>query len=526
MYKLLIVDDEIWIRQRLCETVDWKSIEIDTVLSARNGKEALEISRESHPDLLITDIRMPIIDGIGLLKNFENEGIQVKTIILSGYDEFQYAQQAMKFGVKEYLLKPIDAVQLLEAAKRCINEIKAESKQKSILESLDNQIRKNRPLLKKYYLHALLADAPLGEDLTADLRTSMYSDVLSHICLVTLFPSRQSARETEEKANSFIESVLSKQFFSVERLSLHLRETAYVVSSVLSLPELEEKAEAVIESIRREFGKTDNEPPMIGRGCSCESLFAISVSFRQAHQAVQGFKPKYDNEELPSRDIPVILTPFALSSNLERIKARINEKDREGAKSEALELLGAISRQNPNPLSLKILFSEFFYSIIKDSRELSAALRDLSIVGGDLVNLINGISGIESFESSIDRAILLFIGYMERAMSERKPKKVIDNALDYMRKHFPEPISLCMMADMMSLNPSYFSKLFAKETGKSFVKVLKGIRMQHAVELMKDPSLKIYEIAERCGFSDVQYFSRVFKEEEDMSPTEFRDKIV
>lgn len=528
MYTLLIVDDEIWIRQRLCETVDWKSIGIDTVLSARNGKDALEISKEALPDLIITDIRMPIIDGIGLLRNLADEGMHVKAIVLSGYDEFQYAQRAMKFGVKEYLLKPIDAAELLAAAKRCINEIKEESSQKNTLEALDKQIKKNRPFIKKYCLHALLADAPLGEDLTVDLRDSVYSDALSHICVVTLVENYQSTAEAEEKekANAFIESAFSKQFFSVERLSLQLGETAYVISSVLGTHELEEKTEAIIMEVRKKLGEKGCTPLLIARGCSCESLFAISVSFRQAHQSVRGVESNYEDAWLPNRDIPIILTPFAISDNLDGIREMIKKKDVEGAKNEAIELLRVVSRQNPNPMSLKILFSEFFYLMLKDPHGLASVQGDLSIVGEDLVSLLNEISDVDGFESSIDKLISLLIGYMDRANAEKKPKKAIDKALDYMHEHFAEPISLTALADMMALNPSYFSKLFARETGKSFVKVLKDIRMKHAVELMKDPSLKIYEIAAKCGFSDVQYFSKVFKEEEGLPPKEFRDRMV
>ena len=146
--RLLIAEDELWLRKRLVSTIDWSSYGISEVYEAEDGGEALEIALKEKPDIVITDIRMPELSGIDLMKKLNENSIFSKMIVVSGYDDFEYAQGALRMGAINYLLKPVDEEELLDSVKRCVEELKKEKNKETVF---DKQSAASEMLMEHIY---------------------------------------------------------------------------------------------------------------------------------------------------------------------------------------------------------------------------------------------------------------------------------------------------------------------------------------------------------------------------------------
>lgn len=529
MYKLLIIDDEAWIRERLVNTIDWNKVGVEVVGEACDGKEALEKVEYLVPDIVITDIRMPCISGLEFISELKKRGSMTKIIIISGYSDFEYAQKAVKFGVNDYMLKPVHNEELLMAVGRCIENIEKEKRVHAVLDNLEKKLADNQPVLKERFYFDLI-NGYINESIVA--LNLEYFEIknkgLNHICFLVELDQEMEAGKEAYMIQMGIKNI-AQEFSCIlgecEVVSFQAGEMVIVISSDMEKSELEKQVEIIAYKVKNVVFNLFQKTVTIGIGGACEDIMKISHSFLQSRQALL-YKSYLGSDSIytvDSENLHLTAT-FNHRYSIDQITNAVNN----ASHTEALEMLGNlikdIALEVMHPIDLKVMYVDVVFSIIRSTFEYNNMKREIPVFDFEFFNQINEIDNIDDFESCLKQRIETMIDYLEKSRKGNK-RKIVQMALDFINEHFNEQITLANISEVVLLNPSYFCKIFKSETGDSFTKYLMNYRIDKAVELMGDPTLKIYEIAEQVGYNDVQYFTKIFKSIKGVTPTQYRDKV-
>lgn len=536
MYRLIIVDDEDWIRERLKHTVDWGRMGIEVIGEASDGEEALEMTERLLPDIVITDIRMPCIDGLEYIKRIRDSRNDVKVIIISGYSDFEYARKAIKLGAFDYILKPVEDENLTGVMERCIEAIDTEKSKELLFSKAREQIKESLPVLKKEFLINLVNDY-FNSD--ADiLKEFSYLDIhfvsRSNICFILELDGadpEDSSDLWDKRLIQFVMCNIAQDFLAKlghnECFFSQIGEVICLVFSDAEESVLTRRVLSVSNGIRKMIKRITDHSVTIGIGRACGSISGIPASYREAGEALQyklylGSDRIYDIRSIGDEHRPNRYKPNDLETLLNNIKM--------GNKEQALSTLDAlikrVYRENPEicPLDLKLLYMDIINSVNKIVIEVNSSIEEFSSFSIRFFKQLNRLQTIEEIHDWLSDAVVRIIDILAKYKSTRK-RKVIEMAVRYVGEHYNEPITLNSVADRFYMNESYFCKVFKEEMGVSFTRYLINLRIQKATELMADPTVKIYELAAMVGYEDVQYFTKIFKSVQGVTPVQYREKI-
>ena len=529
MYRLFIVDDEDWIRERLIKTIDWNKIGIEIVGEAGNGRDALEKVGNMAPDIVITDIRMPYISGLDFISQLRQKGSGIKIIIISGYGDFEYAQKAIEFGVHDYMLKPFENEELLKVIDRCVEDIEKEKKIETVLNDLEKKLAENWPILKERFYFDLINGYINKSTVEQNLKFfNIQNKGLNHLCfLIELDKPIESGKDAYliQIGIKNITQELSSLLGRCEVLSLQAGEVVAVISSDMQRDKLEKKVQITARKAKSQIFSLFKKTVTIGIGGICDDILKIVGSFLQAHQAL--FYKSY----LGSNSIYTIENECSLLKgtikhvySIEKIKNAVNNTNRADVYKILDELLKSLDIEEMRPIDFKVIYLDIVFSIIKSTVEYNNINKDIPAFDFNFLNQINEICNFSDFSLYLKEKIEDLISYLEKSHQGKK-RKIVRMAIEFIIEHFNEQITLADVADNVMLNPSYLCKIFKDEMGVSFTNYLRDYRMEKAVKLMEDPTLKIYQIAKKVGYDDVQYFTKIFKAVKSATPNKYRDIV-
>jgi len=514
MIGVLLVDDEQFVRMGLRNLIDWRSCGYEVIGEADNGEDALHMIEENHPELVITDIRMPVLDGLELIRRVsEMEHLATKFIVVSGYDEFEYAQQAMRYGVSDFILKPVDQDEL-----------------QAILLRLRPQISKDRLSLKSAIFEALIKgetnrknieewEQTLGIQKTENLFYMFIEINDAHLSKGNtggVFPNE----EIRNLLSHSITAILSLE----EPVLLYEHHDLYgmiVTDKILSqfFGSIERFAAALQNRLSETIGKTI----IIYVGAPVQHLDQLPKAYATAKEALQY---KFVEPEGPIIYEKVSAQPLQyieLDPNLHRRLMESVEENDAVQIGEAVGQIFSVFQENRfAPEAVKTSINQCVFGVIRLIRELNgkedglASLQlmtswnDINITLGELQNLF--------FKFMSEAA-----GYIVTIRKD-KAKGFIHKVKRYIDSHFHEDITLKSLAAMFYMNPVYLGQLFKKTYGNYLHEYLLQLRMNEAKRLLRQTDLCIYEIAERIGFNNSDYFVTQFKKIEQMTPTEYRSQ--
>lgn len=531
MYRMIVVDDEAWIRERLVHTIDWDQLGFGVVHEATCGEEALALAAEVQPDLILTDIRMPHMDGLELIERLKERRLAAKVVIISGFSDFEYAKKALSLGASDYILKPVEDDDLLGVVARCLEQIETDRQKEALLKKADDQVNKRLPLLKEMLFSKLIMghkpDEQKLRDTLADF--GLTNKGLRHACLVLQVPEAE-ALPTERKPDAnFIPFVLRNLLQDLlpsvsenEIVFAHADEVMCIVSSFEGDDALARTCLTMSDDIRNIVHKIVGSALVIGLGGAVGDLLDISASYRQAKQMLlHGYLDSGRSKDTKSAAGPHKTGGYRLYDT----EALINHI-RVGNKAAALASLDQIVRENRGirPIDLKFIYIDIVNSVVRTAVEGSGAAEDFSKFSLHFFELLQQSQSTDEIHGLLGDTITRIIGFLEHSQSKKR-RKVIEKALEYMELHYTEELNLNAVAERFYLNASYFSKIFKEELGVSYTKYLMEFRVNKAAELMSDPTLKIYEISRRVGYEDVQYFTKMFKSFKGVTPGQYREKI-
>lgn len=517
-YKVFFVEDEIVTREGIRDNVDWKAFGFEFCGDAADGEMALPLVRAAKPDVLITDIKMPFMDGLQLAKIVRERMPGVKIVILSGHDEFEYAQKAIELGVTEYLLKPVTVHNLQQTLQKIATQLDRERADQENQHKLREQIEENQSLLKEKLLLRLIVGAISASDAIAQGQ-SLGMDLSAHcyrvVILKTELDDRSEAFDYSEyeHAREIVQNLVENNP-DVFLFSKDWDELILLMKG--NLPEhLEEDKDLLLAQIQKALGATRYRLA-IGIGAIQRRIADISLSFVEALAKVHntaGVAP---------------LTPAIIEQELLKMdKSACDNYMRCGSKEEIAAFFNDyLSTLNETALKSPLLKNYVFVDVV------CAAVKLIEELGGEVNQVIPELNTIETTLTQIHtldqlkEQVLLILSAAITFRDSRASSQyigMIRQAKNYIEQHYMDPdLSLSAVAAHVNLSPSHFSMVFSQECAQTFKDFLTEVRIKKARQLLRTTSLRAIDIARQVGYNDPHYFSAAFKKNTDLSPTEFR----
>ena len=522
-YKVFFVEDEIITREGIRDNVDWCASGFEFCGEAADGEIALPLLRMAQPDVLITDIKMPFMDGLQLSKIVRERMPGVKIIILSGHDEFEYAQQAIKLGVTDYLLKPVTVQSLQTALQKLIVQLDQERKEQADLKRLQEQVDENLATLRERFLFNLIVGTispteviEKGQALGLDLSARHYLVVILKIELGDR--SELYDHDEYQRVQNIVIGLIEKNP-DVFMLKRDWGDLILMMKGSTS-EYLEEERDSLLDEIGRMIAKTRYKL-VVGMGATKQQTADICQSFVEALAHIQN--PAGENKPGANQ----ILERVEL---LKVDKLAVENYLRSGVKNEFDEFVHAyLQPLGETALNSNLIRNYIFVDVVLAIAKL---VNDL---GGDVDKVIPELSSIEMIMSNIKsieqlREQVYKILCSALAYRDSQPngqyKSLIRRAKEYLEHHYTDSeLSLNEMAAQANISASHFSVVFSQETGQTFKEFLTEIRINKAKELLRMTALRSAEIAYQVGYNDPHYFSSVFKKNTGFSPIEFRSQV-
>lgn len=523
MYKVFLVEDEIVTREGIRDSVGWASAGFEFCGEASDGEIALPLLEKARPDILITDIKMPFMDGLQLCKIVRERMSWVKIIILSGHDEFQYAQEAVRLGVTEYLLKPVGAQDLRIALRKVADQLDREQEERESLQQLKHQVEDDLALRQEKFLLKLMMGGlssleaiEQGQRLGLDLIAKWYQ------VIVIEFEAGGRAELFDYDQSQQIERIISRVAGNNPDIYLSKQGVAELLLLIKgdSDDHLEQESYFLTELIKNEVENKTACSAKVGRGSPQDRIGNIHQSFAQAlanlRQArATGSTQTAANDRLDKAEL------------LDLDKSVLEEYLQCGIKAE----FGKFFEAYVEPLGEAALQSYLIRNYIFVDIILATA-KFVHQLGGDVNKVIPEINYVETLLMKIKtldqlkeetRRLLGGALAFRDNQAQNQHGAIIHQARKYIAYHYANPdLSLNDVATEVNLSPSHFSTVFSRETSETFIEYLTNIRIEKAKELLRTTTLKSFEISSQIGYNDPHYFSYVFKKHTGLSPKQFR----
>lgn len=544
-YKLLIVDDEIEVRKGIINKVDWDKLGFEIVAEGENGKEALELFEKTLPDVLLTDIKMPFMDGLQLTQAIKEKYPTTKVIVMTGFDEFEYAHKAIKLNVSEYILRPVSSQELSEILVKVKKQIDNEIADKEDVKALREYYRKSIPVLKEKFLTSLVTSIMERKDIEENsknydinLRGNSYIVSIVNIDEVKHTKFKKNNKSLNNIDNNFYEERSLFKFALlniVEEITtkynlgvVFLNDENVVILSVCNEQNREDVSNNVLkmlEELRLSIEKFLKFTVTIGVGNICNDVIYINHSYENALAALNYKIFMGDNRIIWIEDIePVSVSKVVFDENKER---SLSSCLKVGTQEEMLE---TIDKLFEDVISFKASYKDYQIYIMEILTTILKAARDSSIdidgIFGINHNLLVELYSLKSIEEAQSWFKNICMKIMSNIVKDRQDtyKEFVHKAKTYVKENYKDSqININGVCNYLHLSPTYFSFIFKKETKTTFINYVTQIRMEAAKELLRITNLKSFEIAEKVGYSEPNYFSYSFKKKFGVSPSEYRN---
>lgn len=528
MLKVIIADDEERVCRLIQKLVDWESLGMDVTATASNGIEAIEMIEEYQPDLVITDIRMPGYDGLDMIEKAKTLKEDLEFIIISGYGQFEYAQRAIKYGVGEYLLKPIQKKELTETLEKLRETILSKKglvsrEEVEEMRYLTLQGKKKKDLLTELIIQREVQDEE-------DFKTvfQLMGGTLQ-VYLLQLDTDEKVTMDVrallEEKVSMQLDEVMDKEILTVKEVHLEHK------SMLILLEYHEDVRESVRRGMRELFHSLKGILPLhgveltLGEGITITEVGELYRSYETALLAVEerlvkGSGRIYIGDEIQEENH--LLRSEAVYQFFGNMEKSLSALDIESVRKHLNLLKETIHREEHLTGHglihlMKEISSHFSVMMMKNRLYLleDAEMRE------DQLQRIENARSLEELFYLVEEWIVKNMNALLQRRSETFSAPIRE-VQAYLEENYMRSVTLEEISSLTGFSPTYFSTMIKKETGKSFIEHLTEIRIGKAKELLKEKDLRILDICEMVGYSDVKYFTKSFIKHTGLKPNEYR----
>ena len=534
--KVFLVEDEMVIRRGIKNSIDSEKEGYIFCGEASDGELAYPMIIKEKPDILITDIRMPFMDGLELCKLVKKELPNIKILILSGYDEFDYAKEAIRLGVTEYLLKPISSGKLLEALNGVSESIRREKEDKDLVRKYMEEMRENTEHEKQKFFEQMIAgNLSMADALETGKKYEMNLSAGMYNLLLFRFTLGEENRKSGE--------LLGEAEYAIEKLTERLEYVFEFQRGVegwafLLMADNEEQMSERVKELSKDLEEIMKNYSTIayfgGIGQPVARLRELEESFREAERALAARFTMELNRIISVEDIRMAqnvdtLDDIEITSfgEIEKTRTMLEKFLNNGAEDEIDEFVDVYINELPEENLKSVLMRQYiimdaYIVMMSFCEKIEGIEGEMQAQAEELKNSMKTIQTLEEIKNYIRMLLKKIIGVRD-TISGRRYSDIIEIAKDQIRKtYMSDEISLNTIAAEVGMSPSYFSSIFSKEMGKTFVEYLTEIRMDRAKELLMCSSMKTSEIGYEVGYKDPHYFSYIFKKTQNCTPKEFR----
>lgn len=494
MFKVLLIDDEPIIREGLKTIIDWSQHGFEICGEAVNGRDGLAKVSQLQPDLLIVDIKMPVIDGLKLLEELRREGNRIQALILTGYSEFAYAQKAVNLGAIGYILKPIDEDDLSINVKKAYNEIIKERK----VQKFDNTtitLATDRIIeaLCWGYLDKNLLDR------VYKIPALQFPWQSYRVCLI-------GRVEEDDQWDEVVNTVLNAYPGKVGYLFKSLGEIIFLLKdSAADLPE------EILAKFSKAIQKQTGSSPLITAGDKVGEVEDLWISYWQA-QKLSGQRFVKNSGILITSTGEIEETSAGPLPGLEKkliedLCLAIECQNKIMLKDLLASLEKKCLRQNIPSEKIKAGYLYLYFMVLDGLNLDEAEKEDCTGIDQETLNELYNCENLQELHQYIHHKLSLISDYLART----RPDGVIQRIIDYIQRNYNQDLKLGTLARYFNYNPAYLGKLFKSYTGEKFRTYLSRIRLQEAKQLLMKGE-KVSETARKVGYEDLDYFNKKFRE--------------
>lgn len=541
MLKIFLAEDEVVVRETIKRMIPWEELGFELVGEAADGEMALPLLIRQQPDLLITDIKMPFMDGLTLARLAKKEIPGLKVVILSGYDDFNYAKQAIGIGVEDYLLKPITKNALIERLSEIRSRYEHEKTQKEYYEKFQREMQAYEKNSSRDFFEALVGGSmdmmevyKRAEKLGLDIVAEAYN-----VLIFTMNCDEDFSGQRDEYSSWEAESLeLLENFFAGHSSAMLFRSNIFSYGVLLKgqRETIEENTRACVDEIRKILSRQDGRREwFLAVGQSVDRLSQIQKSY---HTASRAFSQRYlYDENILYDEMETMEHPGGQAETEDN--AYLQKVDVNALNPAILQkfLSNGLQEETEN------FVKDYFYAIGQEPME-SLVFRNYVIlnVRFSVISFIKGLGCDTNEMESADTEEVLAesgknmesaIAYAKKMISQaieirdqnsgNKNRSILKTAVDFIDSHYmDEEISLNTVANVANVSSNHFSALFSQNMGQTFIEYLTTLRMNKAKELLRCTGMRSSEIAGEIGYKDAHYFSYLFKKTQGMTPSDYR----
>lgn len=533
MYNVLIVDDEASVVNGLAYDIDWNEIGITETFKAYNSGQALDCIKNNRIDIVISDIRMPEMDGLELAERIRSQWPIVKVIVISGFEEFEYAQKAISCKVFRYITKPADYDEIKETVAEAIREMNNELEQIRALDEAKKQINANIPILQERYLNGWLVfgrhNPCLDNSAWVGCNLPLRISDMAFLILVRIDEWKENHISFEDGIYEIAIQNLIKDILLKGEKEILFKDTEDNQLVIIQYHTYEEfqKRSLYINGMVGNF----QEVVRLTLGCVISVFWAEPTTINQLHESYIELTETVRRKFLFKSGVLMAVKEDTSPLKIRRLNA-LNKKPSFGLLVETLQLDKAMKRIDDIFAELSNFTSDSYDNLLEIYNMISGIIIKASYDKGSELGewsgtdekyfynfeLIKSVTALKRWSKSITSSFIEFIINKD----DKQIHHLIEKTKSYIKSNIFRDISLSEIANHIHVHPNYISRLFSEETGTSLMDYITSLRISNARELLLKQDLKVYEIAEMVGYNSVAHFNRVFKREVGLTPKEYQ----
>lgn len=511
--KVLLVDDEKLERVLIHKGFQWEENGFEIIGEASHGEEALDIMKHKQPELVVTDISMPFMDGLELTEEILKQYPQCRVIVVTGYREFEYARRAVKLGVKDFLLKPVNIKDLEETITNVKKEIEEQKNIKKEYVKLQETVHEHHEIVIESFLQRLVEGRVEEEEAFSKLTLYGFDGILKRNRCINIKPIFFADTKEEEKLHLSREMLFAAKSIGSEDMVIFQHFLYNIILFIPSLEDMEE--EAIAHKLLDSITKQNKLECIIGISEEQEGFQGILHSYTQSKKAISASVILGKNCVIPYREYRRMkrksnsMGKFDWKEFIDSIANGMESKVSEYI-DYYLEAMSEEGLFDTNYLKLSTMSMLMKASVVLT--KYGKSLEDI-IDQEDMYAKVSKIDSLWSMKQYLQESIGAIVDFNQTIRS-KNGNNLINQVITYLEKHlYEQNLTLKRIAKDIYINESYLSRVFKKEMGESLIEYITRKRIEESMRLLDTTDLKVYEIAERVGISDPHYFSICFKKQ-------------
>lgn len=530
MLKILIADDEKKVGLLVKELINWDKLHLELIDIVQDGQTAYDLIMEKQPDIVITDIRMPNLSGLDLIKRITEEKVKVKFVVISGYRYFEYAQQALKYGVEDYLLKPIDDEELNRILEKVCSEELGKQKELARINQMEKRLNNSKYILHRELIDHMINQNTLTEisEINKDYGVNLDQGFFRSLDLKVDRNIHINRNEQQEKIilQKLIQVI--EKAFTGKVIDLVLSTQEYMEIMVLlnytaeNHDRMNQYINHLLLQMKDYIGTFENYEITMGVSREAGDFNKINLLLEMSREAinyriVEGIGKRIDYNSDGSHT--GLIASDIIKMNSEQLENTVDTVKRDQVCYYIRQCFANARQGQVMACEYYELARQILNVFCKKAGELyNEDMESQCSVWDEVIKNCISVPSLEEYLSSI------LTEYLDQLIIKRKgmERKPILETLEYIKNNYSQKILLEDIAEKFGFNATYFSEMFKNETGKKFSVYLVEVRMEAAKKLLRDTRDTIYDIADQVGYKDSKFFSQQFTKTVGIKPTEYR----